>query len=133
MTVNVMLACGLPGPLTVHTPEVCYAGAGYEEDEDPVVHLASGARTVPEFWMCKFSKPEALVPAELRLFWSWRAAGGWKASDNPRLQFAGQPVLYKMYVSHVTTGIETRQDIAACHEFINLLVPELERVLTGQP
>ena len=29
--VSVMLLCGRPGPLSVHTPEVCYAGSGYDE------------------------------------------------------------------------------------------------------
>src|ERR1700722_7933279 len=28
--IMVMLVCGRPGPIAVHTPDVCYAGAGYE-------------------------------------------------------------------------------------------------------
>src|SRR3954451_18636542 len=28
--VTVLLVCGRPGPISVHTPDICYAGAGYE-------------------------------------------------------------------------------------------------------
>src|SRR5262245_13740506 len=28
--VSVLLVCGRPGPISVHVPEVCYAGAGFE-------------------------------------------------------------------------------------------------------
>src|SRR5437764_15264638 len=28
-TLSVLLVCGRPGPVAVHSPEVCYAGAGY--------------------------------------------------------------------------------------------------------
>src|SRR5216683_1282781 len=29
-SVAVLLVCGRPGPIGVHTPDVCFAGAGYE-------------------------------------------------------------------------------------------------------
>src|SRR6266850_214231 len=28
--VTIFLGCGRPGPVSVHTPDVCYAGAGYK-------------------------------------------------------------------------------------------------------
>ena len=28
--VSVLLVCGRPGPISVHTPDICYAGIGYE-------------------------------------------------------------------------------------------------------
>src|SRR5690348_7835778 len=56
--VTLLIVCGPPGPISVHTPEVCYAGAGYEmagkqarqavETEGP----ASGAA----FWSADFRK-----------------------------------------------------------------------------
>jgi hypothetical protein len=67
----------------------------------------------------------------LRLFYGWRTADGWKVSNNPRLDFARQPVLYKMYISHEMTESDERQGDAACAEFIRLLLPELEKALAG--
>jgi hypothetical protein len=132
--VTVMLACGLPGPLTVHTPSACYAGAGYVQAEAPVKHVAgAGTDMAPEFWKGKFTKPEALVPVNLRLFWSWRATHGWKAPANPRWTFAGQTVLFKMYVTHEMTGADERQADAVCADFMRLLLPEVEQALAAQP
>src|SRR5437016_3185370 len=32
---NVMILCGRPGAMVVHTPEVCYRGAGFEKTFGP--------------------------------------------------------------------------------------------------
>ncbi len=134
MVVHVMLACGRPGPLCVHTPGVCYAGAGYEESETPVKHLAAADEGAPpEFWKSRFSKPDAVVPVNLRIFWSWRTSDGWRVAQNPRFQFASQPVLFKMYVTHEIAGADARQEDAACAEFMNLFLPELEKTLAAPP
>ena len=127
MVINVMLACGRPGPLSVHTPSVCYAGAGYTEEEAPVKHVVGDPPA--ELWRSKFSKAGATIPVYQRVYWSWHASGAWKAAQNPRLQFAGQPVLYKMYVTHAMTGGDEKLEDAACAEFMNLLIPELEKNL----
>src|SRR5947209_2410247 len=29
--VSLLIVCGRPGPISVHTPDVCYGGAGYEQ------------------------------------------------------------------------------------------------------
>src|SRR4051794_16700864 len=77
MAVNVMLACGRPGPLSVHTPDICYAGAGFVQSQ-PAAKYALAAKDRPsEFFKSMFNKPEAVVPANLRIFWSWRTADGW--------------------------------------------------------
>jgi hypothetical protein len=129
VSVHVMLACGRPGPLCVHTPAVCYAGAGFEESEAPVKYMAGAAHgTSPEFWKAKFRKTESVVPVNLRIYFSWRSADGWKASSNPRWQFAREPVLFKMYVTH-QLGADERQEEAACVDFMNSFMPELERAL----
>ena len=37
--VSVLLVCGRPGPVAAHTPDICYAGAGYETIEQPAPFL----------------------------------------------------------------------------------------------
>jgi Protein of unknown function (DUF3485) len=52
-SVLVILMCGRPGKMAVHTPEVCYRGAGYELHEQPAaVAIADNAM----FWTAKFTK-----------------------------------------------------------------------------
>src|SRR5947209_1965401 len=40
--VTVLLLCGRPGPVSVHRPEVCYGGAGYELAAPRAKHPAPG-------------------------------------------------------------------------------------------
>ncbi len=91
--VAVSLLCGRPGPLAVHTPEVCYDGSGFKE-------VGSAVRTkVPggEVRVRQFHKAAA-VPVTLRVIYGWSAGGSWEAPENPRLHFAGRPALAKLYV-----------------------------------
>jgi hypothetical protein len=99
--VTVFLVCGRPGPVAVHTPDVCYGGAGYEAAHDPDRYPlpAAGSTPAAEFWTSVFSKREAARPERLRIFWSWSAPdGAWSAPSNPRVAFARSAALYKLYV-----------------------------------
>jgi hypothetical protein len=134
MVVEVMLACGRPGPLCVHPPSVCYAGAGFVQAEAAVKHVAFAAADTPaEFWKSRFTKSDSAIPMNLRIFWSWRTLTSWKAAHNPRWEFAAEPVLFKMYVTHVLTGADDRREDSACAEFLDLLLPEIEKAVAGPP
>jgi EpsI family protein len=132
--VTVLLACGRSGPLSVHTPEVCYAGAGFQIAGDTVrdtvqVEKNSGPT---EFWKAKLIRP-GTVPQRLRIFWSWHAREGWRAPDSPRSAFAGLPALHKMYVTCELPAGDTQPAEAACAEFLTQLLPELDRALFATP
>ena len=130
-TVSLLLVCGRPGPVSVHPPEVCYSGAGYEQAATAVkctIEPASGSQ-LGELWMARFQKPASIAPEQLRIYWAWNATGVWQASENPRLEFAGFPLLYKLYVvSEVRPGDEKRQE-DPCIEFLRPLLPELKNRL----
>jgi hypothetical protein len=123
---TVLLACGPAGPLSVHSPEICYGGAGYEALKE------TGKRTEPaieaELWQARFGKPESTASGELRVLWTWNVAGAWMAPDNARFAFAGAPVVYKLYVVQQTTQGDESSD-RACSEFLEKLLPELNRRL----
>lgn len=123
--VDVLLACGRPGPLAVHTPDICYTGSGYVQAEAVGLYTADAAEGAAPatFWQTRFNKPEALVPVSLRLLWSWHTAAGWHAARNPRLEFAGAPVLHKLYVIREMDGRDDRRDDAICAEFLTAFLP----------
>lgn len=132
---SLFLACGRPGPLSVHTPEVCYNGAGYELAAPPVkcpVEGASPARP-SEFWAAAFAKQESAIPLELRVFWAWNALGAWQAPENPRLAFVRVPVLYKLYVIREAAPGDGRLEDDSCKDFLRRLLPELEKVILANP
>jgi hypothetical protein len=126
--VEVVLVCGRPGPIAVHTPDVCLRGSGHSLVAAPVKYGAAPA----EFWTARFRKAEAATPTYLRIFWAWNAGGGWQASASPRLDFARHPALYKLYVVRVQAGPEESLDRDPCTGFLPLLLPELGRALFAE-
>jgi len=128
---HLSLVCGRPGPISVHTPDVCYPGAGFVAAGPPVgerLGLTSPAR-VAEFNSAKFIKRGAASSIALRVFWAWDGEGAWRAPNNPRLNFARFKALYKLYVIHETTSSDRGRDAAICRGFLEHFVPELDKAL----
>jgi hypothetical protein len=133
--VTVILMCGRSGPLAVHTPDVCYRGAGYEMAGDPEsVDVSAGPGGPAHFWTARFQKEEPGAAGQLRLLWSWSTGGGpWLAPERPRLTFAGQPALYKLYVIRdLTTPDEPLAGDPAL-DLLRDLLPALDRALAPPP
>lgn len=126
--ISVFIACGRPGHVSVHTPDVCYEGAGYRMASLPQ-KVAGPSSSGADFWAATFRKDDAAAPSHLRIWWSWSAAGPWEAVDHPRLKYARYPALYKVYVtSRVTSPNESAVDEGE-REFLAQLLPELRRSL----
>lgn len=126
---TVMLVCGRPGPVSVHTPDICYQGAGYEMVAGPDPFTLKGGPEEARMQTATFRK-EGAAARELRIFWAWNAAGRWQAPSNPRWTFARSAALYKLYVIR-ERGVKetTRPEDDPAVEFMNLLLPELNRIL----
>src|SRR5262249_21192590 len=90
--VHVLLACGRPGPLSVHTPEICFGGAGFAMSGEPARFTPDDRPGAPEFFKATFGKAKSAAPEKLRALWAWNKGGAWRVSDNPRWTFAGTPV-----------------------------------------
>ncbi len=128
-TLLAIILCGRPGPLSVHKPETCYGGAGYEM-EGPAIKYTPPEAPGAACWTGKFKEGRA-GGQELRIFWSWYADGGWCAADNPRWDFARLPALYKLYVVRETAGRVERLDDDPAADLLRRLLPEASRVLSG--
>jgi hypothetical protein len=90
--------------MAVHTPDLCYRGAGYEVVGEPARVAVAGPGGPAEFWAARLRKPGAGVATTLRIYWGWSADGRWRAPDSPRWTFAGAPFLYKVYVVRDATA-----------------------------
>ena len=126
-TVLVILMCGRAGRMAVHTPEVCYRGAGYELYDKPApTPLKSDAgEELGTFNTARFAKGSSLG-GTLRLYWSWSAGTGWLAPCSPRWEFRGRQFLYKLYVSH---DLASGNDQDAAADLLRQLLPELGKTL----
>jgi hypothetical protein len=129
--VTVILMCGRSGPVSVHTPDICWPGAGYDLVARPsrwnpgIDYAAQPA----EFWTARFQKNEAAAPFFRRVYWAWSAGGAWQAPDKPRLAYARHSALYKLYLIQEVSGTDEQVPDEECDDFIQLLLPELEQAL----
>ena len=130
-TVSVLIVCGRGGPISVHTPDVCYAGTGYE---------ALGAqerRAVPVdpagepagFWALQLGKPNAVVPTRLEIYWAWSTGGPFEAPDNARFTYARSPALYKMYVVREFAPTSRAAKDNPCEQFLRRVLPDFQAAL----
>jgi hypothetical protein len=132
-SVSVLLLCGASGPIGAHTPEICYAGNGYEKSSNPKkLTLALPDQGVATYWSAHFAKKSAFEPP-LRVCWMWGAGGEWIASENPRGEFALRGALYKLYVVRVEPRTATTSAASNApdpiQEFLTDFLPEVKKAL----
>ncbi len=125
--VSIALVCGRVGPVSIHTPDVCYKASGYAVARHAPFEVKFG-NELARFYTTEAAKEHAADPTRLRIFWSWYAGGRWEVSDNPRFDFARLPVLFKFYaIREVTPGTPLEAD--PCVDFLRQFLPELGRAL----
>jgi hypothetical protein len=128
--VTLFLACGRSGAVCTHTPDVCYAGNGFEvEKAKRFVLPSTTAEAPPEFWTARFVKERNTGKTNLRIFWSWYGKDSWKVADNPRLSFAGEKVLYKLYLIREMVQTDEPLEGDACVEFMQDVLPVFRRTV----
>jgi hypothetical protein len=126
----VSLTSGSPGAVAVHTPDVCYLGAGYQlrgSVSRQTIPLADGSSA--SFWVGDFVKTKATGDDVIRVRWAWSGGGEWQAPDYPRWVFARVPVLYKLYMVHNLTDDDDLTKNDPYRKFVADLVPALSRQL----
>jgi exosortase len=125
--VSILLICGRPGPISVHTPDVCYEGAGYRMGLRREVTFDKMLPEPSEFWSAYFYKGRN--PEPLHILWGWKDGPGWRAPGSPRLTFLGSEALYKLYVLRQMDTTPPAATDETVNRFLELLLPELERSL----
>jgi hypothetical protein len=131
-TITVLLLCGRTGQMAVHRPEHCYRGAGYEMVGN-AAHQAIdlGNHQAAQFWTARFVKDDPAGAAQLRIFWSWFADGAWQAPESPRLTFAGQSVLFKLYAVRDLTGPPQPAERDPSLELLRTLLPKIDKAISS--
>jgi hypothetical protein len=130
-TVSFLLVCGRGGPISVHTPDVCYGGAGYRPlggtdiEEIDLETLGKHA-----FRVDRFAMPGGVSPTQLEVFLAWSRDGRtWEAPATARWSLARSPALYKLYVVREFLPGSRAETSAASIEFLKRSLPDLIQVL----
>jgi hypothetical protein len=130
-SVVLLLTAGRAGPMVAaHMPDSCYPGAGYQFAAPMTLRSipAESLGRTQEFRSATFSKTERALPIHLRVYWAWSATGEWRVPDYPRLAFAGQRWLYKLYVIRQLAGSSEPVDGDAAEAFLQVLTSEMEKL-----
>jgi hypothetical protein len=116
-TVSMAIIVGPPGPTSVHTPEICYSSRAYSlHDDRTKTTLLADARN-HSFWTLQF-RPNIPSTDRLRVFYAWSSGEVWSASESPRMEFAGKPLLYKLQLASVVTSVANEDAHDPCEEFL---------------
>jgi hypothetical protein len=128
--ITVALFTGLPGPVSIHTPDVCYRAGGFEVAAPlKYSHAPMKGQPPAEFWTADLLKIKATEKLHQRIFWAWATDGAWQAADNPRFQFAARPVLYKLYLVRQLTSPDEPLEEDPCIDLMHELLPQLQKYL----
>jgi len=130
--VRVAIVSGPVGPIAVHTPDICYTSSSYtmvgdRSKVDIGAKPASGGQPSGDaagssFWKSRFRGTD-LDEAGLFSYYAWSDGGAWQAASNPRVSFAGSPVLAKFQLS-CETSAETKNEESPAEDFLrNVLLP----------
>jgi len=90
---------GPPGPIAVHTPEVCFSSRAYDiQGERTETHIKASPSGDHSFWKLDFKSSNASADG-LRVYYAWSTGPLWQAATSPRFKYAGEPRLYKIQLA----------------------------------
>ncbi len=132
--VSFLLVCGRGGPISVHTPDVCYAGSGYQPiggTTHKEIDLEAGGKHA--FRIDRFAMPGGVSPSQLEVWLAWSRDGRtWEAPESARASLARYPALYKLYVvrEYLPTRTENEKNESnPSEEFLRRALLELIQAL----
>jgi hypothetical protein len=113
---------GRPGPIAVHTPEVCFSSQAYEiQDVRTEARFDVAPSQRHSFWKVDFKTRNALADG-LRVYYAWTAGNVWKASGSPRFEYAGEGLLYKCQVASELSPSKDKKAADPGRQFLEELV-----------
>ncbi len=128
--VQVALLAGPSGPISVHTPEVCYPALALDEFESKQKAAIRPNTTPNESFHKVMFRSRGLDANYLRVWYAWRGEEGpWDVPTLPRVAFSSQPILYKLQVGSASQTEPTAQSDDACQSFLNEFLPVLDNSL----
>ena len=103
-SISLFVVVGPSSPISVHTPEVCFASRNHQQQGPrKTVDLTAEATSKQTFARVLFTAEDVHASSVLNYF-AWHAGDGWQAPDGPRLAFLGFPFLYKLQIGMVVTS-----------------------------
>jgi hypothetical protein len=127
--IHLALLAGPPGPMSVHTPEICYSSREFVVDQEPARAQLGDEAAGDNFWQMRF-KSRDLTGDVLEVWYAWTSDGTWEAPSYPRFKYGAAPLLYKIQVASYVPPTQREGEPQACEEFLRLALPALKQTLS---
>lgn len=127
---HVAIVAGPAGPISVHTPEVCYSNRNYQLTGGAQrLQVRPDQRPAEAFWDVTLRHADGPEDA-LEVVYAWNDGAGWQAPSQPRFALGGRPLLYKLQIArNVRPGHANETE--TCRSFLAGLLPALDQALFG--
>jgi hypothetical protein len=97
--VMVTVMVGQCGPISVHTPEVCYGSRdNQQQGVRQAVEIPRSAGGSDAVWKTTF-RLKGIDAQVMNIYYGWTAGDRWAAAENPRFSYAAEPKLYKIQLA----------------------------------
>jgi hypothetical protein len=131
--VAMAMIVGPSGPTSVHIPEICYSSRAFEiaQPREEKFFGGDSSGKSNSFWEMKFKSQDAGV-GELQVYYGWSTGDAWTASQSPRFEFGGRPLLYKLQVSAELAPTDGGSQKDPCRSFIDELLKTFWQARSGR-
>jgi hypothetical protein len=120
--VQLAILLGPPGPISVHTPEICYSSREFDQVDERTSMPVGGAEHESHLWRTTFRSRD-LDGCMLHVYYAWSDGGRWNASESPRFEYAGRPYLYKLQLAGATSANTATPESDICAKFLDKFIP----------
>jgi hypothetical protein len=121
----------LYGPASIaHKPEICYPGIGFQLVDGPHPQMFTVPNGRASFLSLTFAKGEGGLTDRQQVYYALRYGGRWTVDfDFKRMKRL--PGLYKIQLSRRVGANERVDRSDPCESFLEAMLPELERRISG--
>jgi hypothetical protein len=123
-TVAVLL--GPPGPISVHTPEICYSSRDFTISGDRrAVKITTPDGTSHSMWELPL-KTNSVHANSLRVLYGWSSGSHWAAANYPRFWYGSLTHLYKLQVAVTAARPNGSNEFDAGRDFLEGFIVQLQ-------
>lgn len=128
VAVVVLILYGRAGPVTAHTPEVCYSSQGYDQLEKFDLDLPGTNQGTIRLRSLLFTKKGGQEGAQQEVFYAFRSEGRWSPDVEGRWKtLETNPPVFKIMIQRRLAERERRNVNNPCIQFLAEMLPALER------
>jgi hypothetical protein len=127
--VTMAVLLGPAGPISVHTPDVCYSSQEYTIHQSPErTNFSRNQSGQDELWRTTL-RSTRLEAGYLRVYYGWSSGDSWSAPADARFKFVGRPYLYKLQVAGPLPSPPDEKAVDPGFRFVTELLPVLKQHL----